>query len=372
VRVVTKIGEDGSSTRTAMRIAVRRLLDELDISQSELARQLTQAAREHGLRRGNTDKEMQYDPAMVNRWGDGKLVMSRHAAWLIDHLYPGRAGVSFQDLRDSYLLANDRQQLPDAASVSAKTLLGGATCGAEALANRLPHRSLDLGADEIMAVLLLSVVDVEEARLLIDELVTASPDVRVIAMYDVLGHWDVAVKLAAPAGFDIEAYYTHIHEALVANEMAGEEQNPADDVAEFTRHRFLVTDVTRIRRPGSALPPNFIVLDSADDYDLYRVQRAFLFIELRTVPEIRRTIAMKRIEKSVHEDLPETCRRIVEAITFSDDAVILEIVMTCANGMRRLNQLNRIIGRELTRFKAQKYNLTVFETDERGWSPSRT
>ncbi len=339
-----------------MRIAVRRLLDELNISQSELARQLTQAAREHVFRRGDTDKDMRYDPAMINRWSDGKLVMSRHAAWLIDHLHPGRAGVSFQDLRDSYLLATDRQQLPDAASVSAKTLLGGATCGAEAPANRLPHRSLDLGADEIMAILLLSVVDVEEARLLIDQLVTANPDVHVIAIYDMLGHWDVAVKLAAPTGFDIETLYTHVHAELAANE-----------ITEFTGHRFLNTDAARIRRPGSTLAPSFVVLDTADDYDLYLVQRAFVFIELRAVPETSRAIAMRRIEKSICEDLSESCQRIVEAITFSDDAIIIDIAMTCANDIRHLNQFNRIIGRELTIFKAQKYNLTVFETDESGW-----
>jgi hypothetical protein len=44
--------------------------------------------------------------------------------------------------------------------------------------------------------------------------------------------------------------------------------------------------------------------------------------------------------------------------------------MTCANGIRRLNQLNRIIGPYLTRFKAQKYNLLVFASDEKGWPPT--
>jgi hypothetical protein len=367
---VTMIGQGRAAAKEEMRAAVQRLLNELRVSQSELARQLTQAASEHGLKRGDADRDVHYDPAMVNRWRDGKLVMSRQAAWLLDHLYPGIAGSSFQDLRDRYILANDRGQVPEPTQVATQTLLEGASCSAEALANRLPHRTLPLTADEIMAVLLLSVVDVDETRQIIAEVVSRTPEVRAIAMYDVLGHWDVAVKLAAPADFDLDAFYAQVHEALIANDMAGAEEDPASDVAEFTGHRFLVTDLARIRRPGSTEPPAFLVMDDAEDYDALRVQRAFLFVELKTVPEMRRVIAQQQIERLVSEDLPSTCRHLIEAITLTDDAVVLEIVMTCANGIRRLNQLNRIIGPYLTRFKAQKYNLLVFASDEKGWQPS--
>ena len=58
------------------------------------------------------------------------------------------------------------------------------------------------------------------------------------------------------------------------------------------------------------------MLDDSDDYDLYRMQRAFLFVELNTVPELRRDIAQKAIEKLVREDLPQSCGHIVEAVTF--------------------------------------------------------
>jgi len=350
-----------------MRAAIRRLLDEVNISQSELARRLTDAASEFGLRRGDTDKEVQYDPAMVTRWRDGKLVMSRHAAWLLDHLYPNVAKESFQDLRDRYILANDREQVAEPTTARATTLLSGASCSAEALAGRLPHRGLPLTDDETMAIMFLSVVDVDDTRDIVSALADRTEKVRIIAMYDVLGHWDVAVKVAAPAGYDLAAFYREVHSALVSTGMAGEEEDPAADVAEFTGHRFLTTDASRIRKPGSGGRPTFVVLDDPDDYDLYRLQRAFLFVELNTVPEIRRDIAKRAVEKLVREDLPITCGHIIEAVTFADDAVILEIMMTCANGMRRLNQLNRILGPNLTRFKAQKTNLLVFSSDERKW-----
>jgi hypothetical protein len=364
---VTMTGQEKAAARTAMRDAIRKLLDELNISQSELARQLTQAASDFGLKRGDADKEVQYDPAMVNRWRDGKLVMSRQAAWLLDHLHPEVVKESFQDLRDRYILAHDREQVAEPTSTGNRTLLSGASCSAEALANRLPHRRLPLEPDETMAIIFLSVVDVDDTRDIVSALVDRTDDVRVVAMYDVLGHWDVMVRLAGPRTFDFAAFYGEIHAALVETGMAGEEENPAADVAEFTGHRFLTTDLSRIRPPGAARPPTFVVLDESDDYDLYRMQRAFLFVELNTVPELRRAIARKAIEKLVREDLPHSCGHIVEAVTFADDAVILEIMMTCANGIRRLNQLNRIIGPHLTRFKAQKTNLLVFASDERGW-----
>lgn len=349
-----------------MRAAVRSLLVERGISQSALARELTTAAAEHGLKRGA--KDVRYDAAMINRWLDGKLAMSRPAAWLLDLLYPEFGDETFQDMRDRYVLASDREQVPDPAPATDRPILEGTRCAAEYIVGRKRHRRLDLAADEIMAITLLSVVDTEEARQIVGTIVDATPEVRTIAMYDVLGHWDVAVKLAAPKGFDFEAFYVRVHDELVVNDMIGAEENPAADVVEFTGHRFLVTDASRVRRPGSTKPPSFLVLDSPEDYDLLRVQRAFLFVELKTVPELRRAIAQQQIERLVSgEDMPPMCRHIIEAITLSDDALILEVAMTCANGMRRLNQLNRIIGRELTRFKAQKYNLTVFATDESGW-----
>lgn len=364
---VSLTGQVQGSAREAMRTAVRTLLVDHDVTQSGLARQLTEAAAEHGLRRGKN--ETRYDPAMVNRWLDGKLVMSRQAAWLLDMLYPQAAGdETFQDMRDRYVLASDRDQVPAPTPASERRLLEGTQCGAEFLAHRRPHRPLDLADDEIMAIALLSVVDTEEARQIAGAIVERTPQVRPVAMYDVLGHWDVALKLAAPNTFDFDAFYVTLHDELVANDMIGPEENPTQEVVEFTGHRFLVTDASRVRRPGSKKRPSFLILDEPEEYDLLRIQRAFLFVELKTVPELRRNIAQQNIERLVSgEDMPQPCRQIIEAITFADDAVILEVAMTCANGIRRLNQLNRIIGRELTRFKAQKYNLTVFASDESGW-----
>lgn len=369
VWAVTLSGQVQVSAQDAIRTAMRTLLVERGISQSELARQLTKAAAEYGVKRGN--KVVRYDAAMINRWLDGKLAMSRHAAWLLDLLYPEAADETFQDMRDRYVLATDREQVPDPAPAAEQPLLEGTQCAAEFLVRRRRHRRLKLADDEVMAIALLSVVDTEEARQIVGSIVDNTPDVRAIAMYDVLGHWDVALKLAAPAGYDFDAFYIQVHDELVANDMIGAEENPSADVVEFTGHRFLVTDAGRIRKPGSTKPPSFLILDKPEEYDLLRVLRAFLFIELKTVPERRRTIAQQQVERLVSgEDMPQACRHIIEAITISDDAMIIEVAMTCANGMRRLNQLNRLVGRELTRFKAQKYNLTVFDTDESGWLAS--
>jgi hypothetical protein len=366
---VTLTGQGLISARDSMRAALRSLLVDHEVTQSALARQLTDKARQFGLKRGDPGRDVRYDPAMVNRWLDGKLVMSRQAAWLLDMLYTDIGDETFQDMRDRYVLASDRDQVPDPAPAAERPLLEGTQCAAEFLANSRPHRKLGLADDETMAIVLLSVVDTIEARQIVSAVVNRTPEVRAIAMYDVLGHWDVAVKLAAPTGYDLAAFYAEVHDELVANDMAGPDENPTEEIVEFTGHRFLLTDASRIKKPGSTKPPSFLILDKPEDYDLLRVQRAFLFVELKTVPELRRAIAQRSVERVISgDDMPLACRNIIEAITFSDDAVIIEVAMTCANGIRRLNQLNRIVGRELTRFKAQKYNLTVFEADERGWT----
>jgi hypothetical protein len=355
--------------RDAVRSAIRLVLIDQELSQSALARQLSDAAKAHGLRRGDGDKEVRYDPAMVNRWLDGKLVPGRQAAWLLDLLYPRPARQeTFQDLRDRFVLESDRSGAPEPLSASFGPLLEGARCSAEFAARDQRRRPLPLQPGEELAITLLSVVDCSESRHIISELLGPMENVRLLAMYDVLGHWDLAVKFAYPHGFDAAALQAEMHAALVAIGMAGDPDKPVAEVSEFTRHRVLTTDTSRVLRTDGSADPRFIVLDSADAYDLLRIQKAFMFIELRTLPEMRRTIAAMEVQNLLNgRDIPDACRDVIEAVVISDDCVMLELAMTCASGLRLLNQLNRIIGRELTRFKAQKYNLIVYTTDESGW-----
>lgn len=352
-----------AQARDAIRAALRRLMDDAGLaSQAELARRLTEAAEAHDLRSSSTNKAISYDPGMINRWLDGKLVPSRQATWLLDFVYGRPEGEpTFQDLRDRYVLENDREQAPTATTRDIPWI-ENARCPADALAAQLPTRVLPLGADEVLSLGFFSVVDCELARKIIAELLERTADVRPVAMYEVLGRWDLAVKLAAPSTFDLAGFHTHVVKTLTENGMAGDPQS--QDLVDFTDHRLMVTSAGAVQAPGGG-QAQFLVLDEAQHYDHLRVQRSFLFVELRNVPELRRAVAISEIRRTAG-DLSASCGHIIEAVTASDDAVVLEIVLTCAKG-RYLSELNREMGRLLTWFEAQKTNLVVFTTDESGW-----
>lgn len=361
-------GSAGASThpREALRARLRDVLVGRGINQSALARQLTEKAAREGLAKG--DRPVHYDPGMVSRWAEGRIVISRQGVWLLDLLYPPEGDQeSFQDLRDRYVLANDRAQVPDAEGFSDLTLLRGARCSAHLLGQSQPRFPLPLGEDEKLVWLLLSVVDCGESRQVVQQVVDASGAARIVAMYDLMGRWDLAVKLAVPADSDHASLESAIHDQLVANEMAGAEDEPDREVREFTGQRTLVTDAGRIRGRGDTPTPTFLVLGSNEEYELYRIQRAFIFVEMDTLPDIRRSIAMSHLAAVVADD-QDPCTRIVEAVTTADDCLILELVLTCADEPGRLNQLNRLISPVLTRYKLQKYNLLVYSAHGREWN----
>lgn len=346
----------------ALRARLRGVLDVSGVTQSSLARSLTAKAEEHGLSKG-------YDPGMISRWLDGRLAISRPAVWLLDMLHPATGDEpAFQDLRDRFVVDADREQVPAGSAVSDLTMLQGARCTAHLMAASLPRVGLALAEDEQLVWLMLSVVDCGESRQIVDEVVRTDGSARTLAMYDLLGRWDLAVKLAMPAESAPGPLENRIHEQLVVNGMIDSTDAPQQDLREFRRHRTLVTDGTQIRSRTGSGSPEFLVLGSDAAYDLHRIQRTFLFVELNTLPDLRRSIARDRLIGFVIGN-GAPCLNIVEAVTAAPDCLVLELLMTCADEPGRLNQLNRLFAPELTRFKAQKYNLLVYSADERSEPP---
>lgn len=155
---------------------------------------------------------------------------------------------------------------------------------------------------------------------------------------------------------------------LVTNEMATLTRNPDGGDVGALSYRMLATERDQISRPDRGEDaPEYLVLGSDDEYDLYRLQRAFIFIELEKVPELRRGIAQKQLSDLIYQNSEEACFRIIEAVATGLDCLILELIMTCADEPGKFNQLNRRIAPELTKFKAPKYSLLVSSCDEQGW-----
>lgn len=360
-------GLPSSDVKDALRAALRQLLLDRSFTQTALARVMTEEAEKEGLTR--RDRVVRYDAAMISRWLDGSSVLSRQAAWLLDLLEPpapSREG--FQDLRDRYVLESDREQAPAAGGGRGlRPLLDTARCSAHVLATSLQRSHLKLKDDERLAWFFLSVVDSTEARQLVDEVLKRFDSVRIVGLYDLLGHWDLVVKAAMHEDVDPSEVETTLVGELIANGMtlgAGGSVSMSDSRG----HRRAVADRNAIISADGSSEPEFLVLGSDSEYDLYRVQRAFVFIDLAHVPVLRRAIAQRQLEDLIRDSYQIPCFGIIEAVIKSDDCLILELLMACGHEPGRLNQLNRRIAPELTRFKAPKYVLLVSSCDERGWS----
>lgn len=354
--------------------AVSQLLQVNRLTKAALARELTEEAVRRGVSRRGSDKEVRYDTATVTRWVDGSQAISRQAAWLLDQLHPNPIAESFQDLRDRYLLETDREQVPRSVAVDNRLLLENAKCTADVVARQRPKRELEVSAEERIAWIFASVVDSEESRGVVDRLVTPLDEVRIIAQYELLGRWDLGIKLAISATLNLDTFVDELYKSLIVAEMveASEESPDLSGVVsarrrEFTACRSFIAENSNYPYGGGrepARPIKFLILPNSDEYDTLRVQRAFLFIELRTVAPPRRPMALSTVRDHLFAAPPE-CQNIVEAMTYGEDAVVLELLMTCAD-RSRLNELSRILAPSFTKYHAQRYNLLVYFSDESG------
>jgi hypothetical protein len=360
-------GDDLTRIRTEMSTAVVDLLRSQGMSMSDLGRRLSVRAREHGLGRGGGG--IRYDAANVKRWQDGSAPLSRQAAWLLDHMGTGQRPV-FQELRDRYILLADRQLVSQPAGPIDDLLVQGARCSADIVMARRARRPLVTHGAEKVAYLFLSVVDCEDARDSIRKLVEEHEGVRIVAMYSLLGRWDLVGIFAVGPNVDFTAFQATLHDELVAAELVEPVAHDSDRQVgehrqrEFTARRAVIAQKT-INPHDESTPPKYLVLPDSRDYDRFRVQRAFLFVELRTVARARRSRLSERLTARL-SDPTETSSRIVEAVVYGSDALLIEVLMTCADSSR-LNELNRLLVRDLSYYVAKKYSLVVYDSDEEGW-----
>ncbi|MGH3924374.1 MAG: hypothetical protein ACRDTT_16180, partial [Pseudonocardiaceae bacterium] len=131
-----------------------------------------------------------------------------------------------------------------------------------------------------------------------------------------------------------------------------------------TARRAVIAQKTISPHDGST-SPKYLVLPDSRDYDRFRVQRAFLFIELRTVARARRSRLSEKLTARL-SGATKASGRIVEAIVYGSDAVVIEVLMTCADSSS-LNELNRLLVGDLSYYVAKKYSLIVYDSDEEGW-----
>ncbi|MGH3926656.1 MAG: hypothetical protein ACRDTT_27975, partial [Pseudonocardiaceae bacterium] len=200
--------DDLARIRAEMSSAVGDLLRAQGMSMSHLARRLSTGAREHGL--GRSGGGIRYDAANVKRWQDGDAPLSRQAAWLLDYLDPAQRPV-FQELRDRYVLLADRRLVSQRSEPVDDLLVQGARCSADIAMTRRARRPLVMHGSEKVAYLFLSVVDCEDAKDSIRKLVEEYAGVRIVAMYSLLGRWDLVGIFAVGPDVDFSAFQATLH-----------------------------------------------------------------------------------------------------------------------------------------------------------------
>jgi hypothetical protein len=363
---------DAGAVKAEMADELEALLRREGLSMNALARSLTERAQLG-----------KYDAATVKAWlrkepqrtGKGYLPISRQAAWLLDTLYgPGPSGRRFQELRDEYVLTKDREGAPQhaGADIDAQDLdhrlVEGSVCYAEVSARRLPRSSLTLPGDVRSVIALFTVVDCSDARRVIHDYLSVlrrdatRPWIWPVGMYHVLGRWDLLVKLAVEAPDEqLAVVLDGIEQKLRAAKMF--EEGTAEAPDEFgAARRIIAREVYgRLEPQGVDMPPRHLRLPHSDDYDRYRLQRAFLVVDQRTTdPENREGLRESVFDAVFHDS---RIQRITESLYIGDDAFLFELIMSCAI-RHEINYLNRKIEDMLSIYRSQKYNLLAYAYDE--------
>lgn len=219
--------------------------------------------------------------------------------------------------------------------------------------------------DSDLFVMMLSVSDCPAAREVIRQAIVelpshkmwrrrSVPPVSLRGMYDLLGHWDLAVRLRignATAPNRVADYLTRRLSDHKLRKDGGQFSHKAhlDVRREANSIRGLLT--------SRKSPIERRMLGETDDYDRLRCQRSFLWIELGSDQE-------KVIEglADALRDEPEL-GEIIESACLGDQVLLLETFSSCGQSSE-IARLNRQIEPVLALWGRQKYTLTCYGYDE--------
>ncbi len=176
--------------------------------------------------------------------------------------------------------------------------------------------------------------------------------VHLLGMYDLMGRWDLAVRLrigpdAKQGTRFISALKAHLdeHGVFYGN-------------INHLFHSFNITDehvslkkTSRARERDRHVRPG-----GTTDYENNRLQKGFIVIQ---PGQQRQTGDLLESLGTVKGQSTEIIRAVCEAV----DAVIIELFMTCPQA-DYVNKLNREIGKPVANLGGQKYSLLCYEYDE--------
>jgi hypothetical protein len=214
--------------------------------------------------------------------------------------------------------------------------------------------------DSDLYYLFMTVVDCDEARKTIRRLVsnyhvTGPTDQSYLSlhgMYDLLGKWDLAVRLRVGAAVKWGLFFDRLQDELKGLLFA-----PGN-------HRSL--DWFKVDRELSGLSESaFCILEQhrlfsnnkISDYEKDRCQKGFLYVDLQ-VKGVK-----KDLVEQLRSEIKEPAHDIVVGVCECADALIIEMFMTCSQS-GHVQMLNRKIGPVVAKYGCQKYTLLCYKYDE--------
>ena len=262
--------------------------------------------------------------------------------------------------------AEKKDQLQVATESNAESL--GVICSADWHVSQQPNKAEHMlnGTDKSdLFFVLISVVDCEMSRIAVAQTVVEFDTVRIDAMYDLLGAWDLLVKFHAPDEDTAKSFYECVLDAL--------KQHPKGamvDDDDFSRRLFVnvvaqsrtFAGLTTSRQSDEMI--TYTLLENSDEYEEHRASRAFVYLDAADLPESsQRKGFLNELEKSMAKFTEG--RAIIESICEGSGELIIETFSSCAQS-NHINHLNKALEPVLTSYKLQKYTLSCYHYDESG------
>lgn len=266
-------------------------------------------------------------------------------------------------------VAAETKRLRFAMGVSAAppSLTSDSLCVEDSAARRVPRLAEPTRPDASdLQILFLSVTDClaarEETRIAIKDLEGSTlweelgrPPISLLGMYDLLGNWDLAIRLRVGPRGDPRRVGDYIGRCLLRKGVRRK-------TGRFSRQEFVTVRQEAPSLPAlannEAAPICHRRLGDTTEYERLRCQRTFLWIDLgSTAPdETLASLAAAVQTASLTGDIIESASR-------SDHTLLLETFASCSQSAE-VGRLNRVIEPVLGPSGLQKYTLTCYGYDE--------
>jgi 3',5'-cyclic AMP phosphodiesterase CpdA len=191
-------------------------------------------------------------------------------------------------------------------------------------------------------------------------------------MYDLLGKWDLAVRLRFEKNISLDTFSTELVNELVLHKMMSDDELEFSDSAPINVAKEVKKFGDLLSRgytiPNGGLSRTFFGDVDGSAYEKNRCQRGFLLMQLPADINKQRSLIQDFRDAFDQDPLFED---IVEGIYKSRNELIIETFTTCAKSLA-LNHLNRRVepiltrhASKLTRPGLQKYTMFCYRYDEK-------